>query len=97
MLAPQCASAVIFEVNDTHRKTLDKVLADPVNGCIEGARIEALLNVAGCRVFVGAASSVRFEFNVRKMTLHRPHPDKEALRYRVLADRESLERMQIKP
>lgn len=29
--------------------------------------------------------SITFEFGGRKMTLHRPHPGKEALRYRVLA------------
>jgi hypothetical protein len=38
-----------------------------------------------------------FEFNGRKMTLHRPHPNKEALRYRVLAVRDFIERMEIKP
>ena len=36
-------------------------------------------------------------FSGRKMTLHRPHPGKEALRYRVLATREFIERMGIKP
>jgi hypothetical protein len=68
-------------VNGTHRKTLEKVLADPVNGNIEWARIESLLKAVGCRVVEGAGSSVTFEFNRRKMTLHRPHPNKEALRY----------------
>ncbi len=76
---------------------LEKVLADPVNGNIEWARIESLLKAAGCRVVEGAGSSVTFEFNGRKMTLHRPHPGKEALRYRVLAVREFIQRMGIKP
>ncbi|MFZ1830298.1 MAG: PIN domain-containing protein, partial [Candidatus Competibacteraceae bacterium] len=64
---------------------------------IEWARIESMLKAAGCKVVEGAGSSVTFEFAGRKMTLHRPHPGKEALRYRVLAVREFIERMGIKP
>ena len=96
-IAHHLHSAIISTVNGTHRKTLEKVLSDPVNGNIEWSRIESLLRAAGCRVVEGAGSSVTFEFNGRKMTLHRPHPGKEALRYRVLAVREFVERMGIKP
>ena len=81
----------------THRKTLQRVLIDPVNGNIEWARIEATLKGMGCRVVEGAGSSVSFEFNGRKMTLRGPHPGKEALRYRVLVVREFIERMEVKP
>ena len=84
-------------VNGTHRKTLEKVRKDPVNGNIEWSRIESMLKAAGCRVVKGSGSSVTFEFGGRKMTLHRPHPGKEALRYRVLAVREFVERMGIQP
>lgn len=85
-------------VNSTHRKTLIRIFAEPVNGNIEWARIEAMLKAAGCRLVEGAGSSVTFEFNGRKMTVHRPHPGKEALRYRVLVVREFIvERMGIKP
>lgn len=97
MIAPIGLSAIIFRLNGTHRRTLGKVLTDPVNGNIEWSRIESLLKSAGCRVVEGAGPSVTFEFNGRKMTLHRPHPGKEALRYRVLAVREFIERMGIKP
>ncbi len=84
-------------MNGTQRKTLEKVLADPVNGNIEWARIESMLKAVGCRVIEGAGSSVTFEFDGRKMTLHRPHPSKEALRYRVLAVREFIEKVGINP
>ena len=97
MIARLRQSAIIPAVNGTHRKTLVKVLADPVNGNIEWARIESLLKAAGCKTVEGAVSSVTFEFSGRKMTLHRPHPGKEALRYRVLAVREFIERMGMKP
>ena len=84
-------------MNSAQRKTLERVLADPVNGNIEWARIESMLKGAGCRVVEGAGSSMTFELTGRKMTLHRPHPGKEALRYRVLAVREFIVRMGIKP
>ena len=84
-------------MNRTHRKTLERVLTDPVNGNIAWARIESMLKAAGCRMVEGAGSSVTFEFGGRKMTLHRPHPGKEALRYRVSAVREFFERMGITP
>ena len=84
-------------MNGAQRKTLDKVLTDPVNGNIEWLRIESMLKAAGCRVVEGAGSSVTFEFGGRKMTLHRPHLLEEALRYRVLAVREFVERMGIQP
>lgn len=83
-------------MNGTHRKTLQRILTDPVNGNIEWSRIESMLKAAGCRVIEGAGSSVTFEVEGRKMTLHRPHPSKEALRYRVLAVREFIERMELK-
>ena len=77
-------------MNGTPRKTLQKIFADPVSGNIEWARIESLLKAAGCRIVEGAGSAVTFELNERRMTLHRPHPGKEALRYRVLAVREFI-------
>jgi hypothetical protein len=75
------------------------VLANSVKGNIEWARIESLLKAFDCWVVEGAGSSATFEFNGRKMTLHRPHSDKEALRYqdRVPAVRDFIERMEIKP
>lgn len=97
MIAHCLYGASIQSVNGTQRKTLERVLTDPVNGNIEWARIESMLKAAGCRVVEGAGSSVTFEFSGRKMTLHRPPPGKEALRYRVLAAREFIERMGLKP
>ncbi len=84
-------------MNGTHRKTLEKILADPVNGNVDWLRIESLLKALGCRVVEGAGSSVTFEFNGRKLTLHRPHPGKEALRYRVLAVRDFVQRIGVQP
>jgi hypothetical protein len=84
-------------VNGTHRKTLEKILADPVNGNVDWLRIESLLKALGCRLVEGAVYSVTFELNGRRLSLHRPHPGKEALRYRVLAVREFVQRIGAKP
>ena len=97
MIALFVVSAIITSVNGSQRKTLEKVLAAPVNGTIEWARIESMLKAAGCRVVEGAGSSVTFEFGGRKLTLHQPHPGNEAFRYRVLAVREFIARMGIEP
>jgi hypothetical protein len=97
VIAHHRRNAIIELVNGTQRKTLERVLTDPVNGNIEWARIESMLKAAGCKVIEGEGSSVTFEFGGRKMTLHRPHPGKEALRYRVSAVREFIERIGIKP
>ena len=80
-------------MNSKHRKTLVAVMATPVNGNIEWAHIEALLLALGCRVIEGPGSAVTFEHQGRKANFHRPHPGKEALRYRVLAVLEFLKRI----
>ena len=90
LLAQRSASAIIRRVNNKHRKTLELLWMDPVDGNLEWARIEALLKALGCRVIEGAGSSVTFEWRGCKATLHRPHPGKESLRYRVRAIREFL-------
>ena len=84
-------------MNSRHQKTLAAVWADPVNGNLEWSRIEALLVALGCRLLEGAGSSVTFDLEGRKATFHRPHPGNEALRYRVKAVREFLQRMEKQP
>ena len=83
-------------MNSTQRRTLEAVWSDPINGNIEWTRIESLLTALGCRVVEGLGSTVTFEWQGRRATFHRPHPGKEALRYRVKAARELLERMGVK-
>ena len=84
-------------MNSKHRKTLAAIFADPANGNLEWRAIESLLVAVGCRVVEGQGSSVTFEKAGLRATFHRPHPDKAALRYRVLAAREFLSRLGVKP
>ncbi len=84
-------------MNSKHRKTLEAIYTDPVNGAMEWARIEALLRALGCKVIEGSGSSVTFEKDSIRAHFHRPHPDKEALRYRVRAVRDYLQTLGVKP
>ena len=84
-------------MNNKHRKTLDALLADPVNGNLEWLRIESRLLGLGCRVIEGPGSAVTFEHEGRRANFHRPHPGKEALRYRIKAAREFIEKIGLEP
>ncbi len=84
-------------MNSKHKKTLEAIFSNPVNGNLEWARIEALLVATGCRVIEGSGSSVTFEQDGLRAYFHRPHPEKEALRYRVRLVREYLEKIGATP
>jgi hypothetical protein len=82
-------------MNSKHRKTLEAIWAEPVNGNMEWRLIEALLVGLGCRVIESAGSSVTFDCQGHRAAFHRPHPGKEALRYRVKTVREFLQRLEV--
>ena len=85
------------KMNSKHKKTLESIFSDPVNGNLEWARIEALLVAAGCRAIEGRGSSVMFEKDGLRAYFHRPHPGKAALKYRVRLAREYLEKIGVTP
>lgn len=97
MIANYYINDIIFLMNNRHRKTLAALLADPVNGNPDCSRIEALLLALGCRLIEGPGSAVTFEHSSRRANFHRPHPAKEALRYRIKAVREFLEKIGVEP
>jgi hypothetical protein len=80
-----------------HRKTLISIFADPLNGNIEWSKIESLFVAVGCRVIEGAGSGVTFEKDGIRTYFHRPHPAKDALRYRVKDAREFLRKIGVEP
>ena len=73
------------------------IFTTPTNGNIEWSKIEALLISLGCRVIEGSGSSVTFEKDSIRAYFHRPHPSKEALKYRIKAAREFLTKLGEKP
>lgn len=70
-------------MSSRHKRTLVKVFTDSVSGTIDWSDIEALFIAVGCRTIEGSGSRVRFAFNGRIGSFHRPHPAKEAKRYQV--------------
>jgi hypothetical protein len=84
-------------MNSKHRKTLQAIFHNPVNGNIEWSKIEALFLAIGCTTVEGSGSSVTFEKDGRRAYFHRPHPQKESLRYRVADARHFLEQIGVKP
>ena len=84
-------------MNNKQRNTLSAIFTDPINGNIEWRRIESLLVALDCQVIEGSGSRVTFILNNQRADFHRPHPEKEALRYRVKDVREFLQRAGITP
>jgi len=84
-------------MNSKHRKTLKKIFTDPVSGNIEWRNIEALFLALGAVRTEKAGSAVSFVLNNIRVDFHRPHPDKEALRYRIKDARKFLEQAGITP
>ena len=84
-------------MNSKHRKTLEAIFSNPINGNMEWRKIEALFLALGAELEEGSGSRVSFFLNDADSDFHRPHPGKEALRYRVKAAREFLEKAGITP
>ena len=89
--------AIILSMNNKQRKTLIAIFADPVNGNIEWRKIEALFVAIGCEIIEGRGSRISVFFEHSERAFHRPHPGKEALRYRVKDAREFLSEIGIEP
>lgn len=84
-------------MNSKQRKTLDLIFSEPPNGNIEWRRIESLLLALGAVRTERSGSAVSFVLNRVRVDFHRPHPNKEALRYRVRDARKFLEQAGITP
>ncbi len=84
-------------MNSKHRNTLETIFSNQCRGNLPWDRIESLLVAIGCNVVEGSGSSVMFEKNGRRAYFHRPHPQREALLYRVKAVREFLIKLEITP
>ena len=84
-------------MNSKHRKTLEAVFSDSISKNLPQGRIESLLEAIGCQVVEGSELSVTFEKDGRRAYFHRPHPQRDALIYRVKAAREFLMKLEITP
>jgi hypothetical protein len=84
-------------MNSKQRKTLEAIFKEPMSSSIEWSAIESLLVAVGCEIIEGNGSRVRFVFEGRIASFHRPHPAKEAKRYQVRDAREFLSQIGVKP
>jgi len=84
-------------VNNKHRRILQAVFANPIQGVIEWSAIESLLVAAGAKAIKGRGSRVRFVCGNVVATFHRPHPEKDAKLYQVRDARAFLEAIGVTP
>ena len=77
-------------MNRKHQRMLEAIFSEPVNGNIEWRKIEGLFLALGAEMEEGEGSRVAFILNGEKLAVHRPHPGKESLRYRVKDARQFL-------
>ena len=84
-------------MNRKHLKTLNIIFTNPINGNLQWRKIEALFLALGAEKDEGTGSAVTFILNGKRADFHRPHPNKEALRYRIKAAREFLEKAGVQP
>ena len=82
-------------LNKKHQRTLEAIFRKEVPATLPWRRIEALFKALGAIKDEKSGSSVTFELNGKTVTLHRPHPRKEANRYQVRDARDFLERAGI--
>jgi hypothetical protein len=83
-------------MNNKHRKTLELIFLNPIQGNIEWRKIEALFISLDAKVIEGEGSRVSFLIENEKGDFHRPHPGKEAKRYQVKNVRDFLNRVGVK-
>ncbi len=84
-------------MNSKHRKTLEIIFSEPVNDNLEWRKIEALFLALGAELNERSGSRVSFTLNGEKLDVHRPHPGKEALKYRVKDARNFLTNAGVTP
>ena len=84
-------------MNRKHLKTLNIIFTDPINGNLLWRKIEALFLALGAEKDEGTGSAITFILNGKRADFHHPHPNKEALRYRIKAAREFLEKAGVQP
>jgi len=86
-----------MHMNSKHRKTLDEIFSQPVNGNMGWQKIESLFLALGATRTERSGSAVSFVLHNVRADFHRPHPDKAALRYRVKDARKFLELAGVTP
>jgi hypothetical protein len=80
-----------------HRRTLERIFAQPVRSDIPWRDVEALFGSLGAIVRPGAGSRVCVALNNVRAVFHRPHPQKETDKGAVKSVRRFLENAGVRP
>jgi len=80
-----------------HRRTWERVFAQPVRSDIPWREVEALFASLGATVRQGAGSRVCVALNHVRAVFHRPHPQKETDKGAVKSVRRFLENAGVRP
>ena len=84
-------------MNSKHKKTLVIVFTDPVNSSIPWGKVESMFVAIGCQIISSGGSAITIELNGEVLVIHRPHPSRDSLKYRIKLVREFLRKLEIKP
>jgi hypothetical protein len=84
-------------MNSRHRRTLERIFAEPTPADLRWYDIEALLRAAGAEVSEGAGSRVRVALRGVRAVFHRPHPGPETRRGLVRVVRDFFAAAGVRP
>lgn len=84
-------------MNSRHRRTLDRIFANPTPADLRWSEIETLLRAVGAEISEGAGSRARVALGGVRAVFHRPHPNPEARRGLVRAVRDFLATAGVEP
>jgi hypothetical protein len=84
-------------MKNSHKKTLQKIFANPQTGQINWKDIDALFLSLGVEKSQGNGSRVHFFYKDEMITFHVPHSRKEAQKYQVKYAKKFLETIGVKP
>jgi hypothetical protein len=77
-------------MSNRHRRTLAAIFRDPVSATIIWDDVERMLVHYGAKIFERSGSRILVVLGDEKVSLHRPHPRKEALPYVIRGLRQFL-------
>ncbi len=82
-------------MNNAQEETLRAILGRPTPKTLNFKAIEKLLKALGCKVVEGDGSRVRFVKDQAVLSMHRPHPGKEAKPYQVRDVRDFIIKLEV--
>ncbi|RUA05431.1 MAG: HicA protein [Gammaproteobacteria bacterium] len=72
-----------INLNSKQKKTLEKLQAKPVLNSIKFNEVDKLLIALDCKRAESKGSAIIFSLDGKHLSIHRPHPNNEILKYVV--------------